>query len=72
MKRMLAIDETTIFKIRPIGFIMPIGVPVKAKIAIYAEAPPWPTEEYKTEPINNKKAVKELAIKYSIVKFPFK
>jgi hypothetical protein len=31
---MLAIDETTIFKIRPIGFIIPIGVPVKAKIAI--------------------------------------
>ena len=34
IKRRLAIDETTIFKIRPIGFIMPIGVPVKAKIAI--------------------------------------
>ena len=34
MKRKLAIDETTIFKIRPMGFIMPIGVPVRAKIAI--------------------------------------
>jgi len=52
--------------------MIPTGVPDKAKIAIYAEAPPWPTDEYKTEPINNKKAVNELAIKYSIIKFPFK
>jgi hypothetical protein len=72
IKRILAIDETTIFKISPIGFMIPTGVPDKAKIAIYAEAPPWPTDEYKTEPINNKKAVNELAIKYSIIKFPFK
>ena len=52
--------------------MIPTGVPDKAKIAIYAAAPPWPTDEYKTEPINNKKAVNELAIKYSIIKFPFK
>ena len=30
IKRMLEIDDTTIFKIRPMGFIMPIDVPVKA------------------------------------------
>jgi|SaaInlStandDraft_7_1057024.scaffolds.fasta_scaffold02649_4 hypothetical protein len=34
IKRKLATDETTIFKIRPIGFMIPTGVPVNDKIAI--------------------------------------
>jgi hypothetical protein len=51
-------DATMILRIRPTGLIVAIGVPIRDMIAIYDEAPPCPTEEYKIAPKNIKNAVK--------------
>jgi hypothetical protein len=39
------IIATAIFKLRVTGLISSVGIEHKAIIAIYPEAPAWPTEE---------------------------
>jgi|GEM_PF-1777666 len=57
INRKLLIDETMILRIKPMGFIVVIGVPINDMIAIYDDAPPCPTEEYNIAPKKMKNAV---------------
>ncbi len=57
-------DDTIIFKLKPIGLMICVGVPMNDMMAIYDDAPPWPTDEYMTAPIKINKAVnKSLRVK---------
>jgi hypothetical protein len=46
-----------ILRIKPIGLIVPTGVPIRDMMAIYDDAPPWPTDEYKIAPKRIRNAV---------------
>ena len=57
INRKLPTDETMILRIKPMGFMIFMGVPINDIMAIYDDAPPCPTDEYSMAPKKIKTAV---------------
>ena len=53
INRKLPTDETMILRIKPIGFIIFIGVPINDMIAIYDDAPAVPNRRVQYGPKKN-------------------